>query len=73
MRSKILISLDDNNKPCLKITKEVTEDVRDVLVSRFLEEKSSSKETYYRLIWDNDIAFLKPVKLHQILEQNKLE
>ena len=37
MLSKIQISVDENSKPCIKITYQESDDVRDLLVKQFLE------------------------------------
>ena len=75
MKSRIQISVDENQKPCIIINKENTDDVRDILINNFLHNISCSNgETYFRLSWENDnkIAKIKNVMLHEILEQTNL-
>ena len=71
------ISIDENQKPCIIIFKENTDDVRDILIDNFLQTIShyNTGETFFRLTWENDnkIAKIKNITLNEILKQTQIE
>lgn len=57
MRSKIMIDLDHDNQPIIKIDYYASEDVRDKMVKRFLETFGESSEATFMFINDPSMAY----------------
>lgn len=68
MKSKIIIDIDYDNQPIIRINYEESEDVRDGLVKRFLETFGhESSYASFRFVYNGDnslnaYARLRPIK-----------
>lgn len=75
MKSKIMIALDQDNQPIIKIDYAYSEDVRDDMVKRFMQhfggDSSWAHFQYVSCNDDNTICKIRPIPVKEIEVQSK--
>jgi hypothetical protein len=72
MKSKIQISVTEENKPCIKINTEITEDVRDILVKRFTEMLEHQSSWCKISFLNTQEWIIEPIEPKDLEENSKL-
>lgn len=73
MKSRVSISINEANKPYIKIEYQASDDVRDLLVKKFLEGfENQSSWAKYSFHPNGDFAMIEPLSLYQ-MEQEELK